>query len=159
MLEMLQRSEVSNPPAYGAKIASNILADDDLREAWFADLITMSDRIRSMRRALYEHLVSSGKRNRDIFKIITEITRCTWVLGSSHSSIGHVWIFGTVSKHCARASWLVMAIQSLLLILMASPEKYHIYMAENSRISIAGLNEDNVAYVGRSITECLQKDC
>lgn len=61
MLEMLQRSEVSNPPAYGAKIASTILADATLREAWHDDLITMSSRIRSMRSELYDSLVSSGK--------------------------------------------------------------------------------------------------
>lgn len=61
MLEMLQRSEVSNPPAYGAKIASTILADATLREAWHDDLITMSSRIRSMRSKLYDSLNSSGK--------------------------------------------------------------------------------------------------
>ena len=61
MLEMLQRSEVSNPPAYGAKIASTILADTTLRKAWYDDLITMSDRIRHMRSELHGSLVSSGK--------------------------------------------------------------------------------------------------
>jgi aspartate aminotransferase len=61
MLEMLQRSEVSNPPAYGAKVARTILADATLREAWQDDLIAMSSRIRSMRSELYESLVSSGK--------------------------------------------------------------------------------------------------
>jgi aspartate aminotransferase len=60
MLEMLQRSEVSNPPAYGAKVARTILADATLREAWQDDLVTMSSRIRSMRSELYESLVSSG---------------------------------------------------------------------------------------------------
>lgn len=35
------------------------------------------------------------------------------------------------------------------------PEKYHIYMADNSRISIAGLNTSNVDYVAKSIAECL----
>ncbi|EXJ71670.1 uncharacterized protein A1O5_05478 [Cladophialophora psammophila CBS 110553] len=35
-------------------------------------------------------------------------------------------------------------------------DQYHIYLADNSRISIAGLNESNVAYVARAITECLQ---
>lgn len=61
MLEMLQRSEVSNPPAYGAKIANTILSTTTLRQAWYDDLITMSDRIRSMRKALYDELVSTGK--------------------------------------------------------------------------------------------------
>jgi aspartate aminotransferase len=60
MLEMLQRSEVSNPPAFGAKIASQILGRDDLRRMWYADMVTMSERIRSMRKALYDKLVSHG---------------------------------------------------------------------------------------------------
>jgi aspartate aminotransferase len=61
ILEMLQRSEVSNPPAFGAKIASQILGRDDLRQMWYADMVTMSDRIRSMRKALYDNLVSLGR--------------------------------------------------------------------------------------------------
>ncbi|KAJ5638995.1 Aspartate aminotransferase [Penicillium longicatenatum] len=94
MLEMLQRSEVSNPPAFGAKIASQVLANDELRQMWFQDLMTMSGRIRSMRAALYENLISF--------------------------------------------------------------EKHHVYVADNSRISIAGLNSGNVEYVARSITQCLK---
>lgn len=35
-------------------------------------------------------------------------------------------------------------------------EDYHIYMAGNSRISIAGLNPGNVQYVAESIAECLK---
>jgi len=31
------------------------------------------------------------------------------------------------------------------------PDTYHIYMAESSRVSIAGLNESNVAYVANAI--------
>lgn len=34
-------------------------------------------------------------------------------------------------------------------------EKYHIYMADNSRISIAGLNPGNIDYVAESIVKCL----
>lgn len=36
------------------------------------------------------------------------------------------------------------------------PEQFHIYMASNSRISIAGLNTSNVDYVAASIKECLK---
>lgn len=61
MLEMLQRSEVSNPPAFGAKIASQVMGMKDLKEMWFADMVTMSSRIRSMRKALYEDLISFGR--------------------------------------------------------------------------------------------------
>lgn len=61
VLEMLQRSEVSNPPAYGAKIATTILADQELKALWYKDLETMSGRIRAMRRALYDSLNSNGE--------------------------------------------------------------------------------------------------
>lgn len=60
MLEMLQRSEVSNPPAFGAKIASKIIGDETLRAQWFADMKTMSGRIREMRSDLYNRLVALG---------------------------------------------------------------------------------------------------
>jgi aspartate aminotransferase len=61
MLEKLQRSEVSNPPAYGAKIAHLVLTDETLQETWSEDLIHMSDRIRSMRQALYDGIIDQGK--------------------------------------------------------------------------------------------------
>lgn len=37
-------------------------------------------------------------------------------------------------------------------------EEFHIYMASNSRVSIAGLNVGNVEYVARSIKACLEED-
>ncbi|KAI4762109.1 hypothetical protein E4T52_05729 [Aureobasidium sp. EXF-3400] len=37
-------------------------------------------------------------------------------------------------------------------------EEFHIYMASNSRISIAGLNMSNVEYVAHSIKACLVHD-
>jgi aspartate/tyrosine/aromatic aminotransferase len=36
--------------------------------------------------------------------------------------------------------------------------EYHIYMAENSRISIAGLNPANVKYVAQSIAAALNQE-
>ena len=52
MLEQLQRQEVSNPPAFGARIAHLVLSDGELRDQWYRDLVTMSGRIREMRRQL-----------------------------------------------------------------------------------------------------------
>ncbi|KFY04674.1 hypothetical protein O988_00606 [Pseudogymnoascus sp. VKM F-3808] len=51
-LAILQRSEISNPPAYGARIASTILNDAGLFSQWEDDLRTMSGRIEKMRTAL-----------------------------------------------------------------------------------------------------------
>ncbi|KGO74188.1 Aminotransferase, class I/classII [Penicillium italicum] len=126
MLEMLQRSEVSNPPAYGAKIASTILADATLREAWHDDLITMSSRIRSMRSELYDSLVSSGAPG-------------SW-------------------EHLIRQSGMFGFLGLSPSVVRTLREQYHIYMADNSRISIAGLNTQNVDYVGKSITDCLKQE-
>ncbi|KAE8147855.1 pyridoxal phosphate-dependent transferase [Aspergillus avenaceus] len=125
VLEMLQRSEVSNPPAYGARIASAILSSDDLRDMWYADLTTMSGRIRSMRRALYDALIKYGAH------------------GSWEPLIRQSGMFGFLGL----SPYVVNKLK----------EKYHVYMASNSRISIAGLNPSNVDYVARSIAECLDE--
>ena len=55
-LAILQRSEISNPPAYGARIASLVLNDPTLFSEWEANLRTMSGRIKDMRSALREKL-------------------------------------------------------------------------------------------------------
>ena len=51
-LAVLQRSEISNPPAYGARIASTVLNDEKLFAEWEANLRTMSGRIKDMRASL-----------------------------------------------------------------------------------------------------------
>ncbi|CAO1603316.1 MAG: hypothetical protein LQ349_006083 [Xanthoria aureola] len=51
-LAILQRSEISNPPAYGARIASLVLNDPGLFQEWEENLRTMSGRIIDMRKAL-----------------------------------------------------------------------------------------------------------
>lgn len=55
-LTLLQRSEISNPPAYGARIASLILNDPELFKEWQANLRTMAGRIIDMRKALRSKL-------------------------------------------------------------------------------------------------------
>lgn len=54
------RSEVSNPPAYGAKIVAKILSKPELTQQWHKDMITMSTRITKMRHALRNKLVELG---------------------------------------------------------------------------------------------------
>lgn len=57
-LNKISRSEISNPPAYGAKIVGTILKDSSLRQQWQKDLITMSSRIIQMRKALRNSLTN-----------------------------------------------------------------------------------------------------
>ncbi|KAM0270227.1 hypothetical protein ACHAQH_009527 [Verticillium albo-atrum] len=57
VLENVQRSTVSNPPVYGARIAATVLETPEIREQWARDLITMSGRIRSIRQKLFDELL------------------------------------------------------------------------------------------------------
>ncbi|KZZ91978.1 aminotransferase, classes I and II family protein [Ascosphaera apis ARSEF 7405] len=59
-LTLLQRSEISNPPAYGARVASRILNDPELFKQWEEDLKTMSGRIKEMREGLRDRLEKRG---------------------------------------------------------------------------------------------------
>lgn len=59
-LAILQRSEISNPPAYGARIASLVLNNKELFAEWEANLRTMSGRIIDMRKALRSKLEELG---------------------------------------------------------------------------------------------------
>jgi aspartate aminotransferase len=59
-LAILQRSEISNPPAYGAKIAGLVLNDDALFKEWEENLRTMSGRIIAMRTELRNKLEEMG---------------------------------------------------------------------------------------------------
>jgi aspartate aminotransferase len=55
--EKLQRSEISNPPAFGARIVDIVLNDEALFAEWKENLKYMSHRIVDMRKALYGHLI------------------------------------------------------------------------------------------------------
>ncbi|KAI1340273.1 aspartate aminotransferase [Xylariaceae sp. FL0016] len=55
-LAILQRSEISNPPLYGARIASTCLNDPKLFAEWEENLRTMSGRIITMRKELRSKL-------------------------------------------------------------------------------------------------------
>ena len=62
-LAILQRSEISNPPAYGARIASTILNDPTLFKEWEVNLRTMAGRIKDMRSSLRGKLEELNGKN------------------------------------------------------------------------------------------------
>lgn len=59
-LARIIRSEISNPPGYGAKIVARILNTPELYSQWEQDLVTMSSRIHSMREQLVAELERLG---------------------------------------------------------------------------------------------------
>lgn len=60
-LSVLQRSEISNPPTYGARVVSLILNDATLFEEWKNDIRTMAGRIIAMRKELHRLLTEELK--------------------------------------------------------------------------------------------------
>jgi aspartate aminotransferase len=52
-MSVLQRSEISNPPAHGARLVALILTDATLFDEWKRDIKTMAGRIITMREQLF----------------------------------------------------------------------------------------------------------
>ncbi|EDZ68597.1 hypothetical protein AWRI1631_11040020 [Saccharomyces cerevisiae AWRI1631] len=123
VLESLQRAEISNPPAFGARIADAILANEDLKLQWKEDMLTMAHRIRNMRELLVDCLE-------------LEKAPGSWDHISNQSGM-----FGFLGLTESTVNEL--------------KKTHHIYMAANSRISIAGLNESNTRYVAKCIAAVL----
>ncbi|TDZ23425.1 Aspartate aminotransferase [Colletotrichum orbiculare MAFF 240422] len=124
ILMNVQRATVSNPPAYGARIAAKVLGTPEAREQWAKDLVTMSGRISSMRQKVYDELVRLQ-------------TPGDWShIVKQSGMFGYTGITKTQVQHLEG--------------------KYHVYMADTSRISIAGLNEKNVAYFAKALDETVR---
>jgi aspartate aminotransferase len=56
-----------------------------------------------------------------------------------------------------KGTFVLVTARNEVLLTQLGLDQYHIYMAENSRISIAGLNSGNVEYVAGSIAEALAR--
>jgi len=59
-IKILIRPMYSNPPVYGARLASTILNTPELNTMWLADVKEMADRIISMRQMLKDGLEKAG---------------------------------------------------------------------------------------------------
>ncbi|OJK03637.1 hypothetical protein ASPACDRAFT_57024 [Aspergillus aculeatus ATCC 16872] len=124
-LAILQRSEISNPPAYGARIASRVLNDETLFAEWEEDLRTMSGRIAKMRKGLRERLEAKG------------------TPGSWQHITDQIGMFSFTGLT-----------ESQVKILR---EKWHVYMTKNGRISMAGLNTNNLDYFAEAVDSVVRE--
>ncbi|KAF1940420.1 aspartate aminotransferase [Clathrospora elynae] len=124
-LAILQRSEISNPPAYGARIASTVLNDPELFKEWEANLKTMSGRIKEMRTELRKKLEDMG-------------TPGTW----NH-----------ITEQIGMFSFTGLSEKQVLKI----REDSHVYMTNNGRISMAGLNTHNVDYFAKAVDKVIRE--
>jgi len=123
-LEILQRSEISNPPAYGARIVSTVLNDQALFNEWCENLREMSYRIIDMRQKLFNHLQQLG-------------TPGTW----KHIT-DQIGMFSFTGLNASQVKKL--------------RAEYHIYMTQNGRISMAGLNSSNVEYFAKAVDQVVR---
>ncbi|CAL1704934.1 unnamed protein product [Somion occarium] len=89
-LSVLQRSEISNPPAHGARLVSLILNDQTLFDEWKRDIRTMAGRIIEMRKELFRLLSEELKTPGNWEHIVNQIGMFRW--GSfSQSETLQVW--------------------------------------------------------------------
>jgi len=119
-LSVLQRSEISNPPSYGAQVMARILNDETLFSEWRRDIKTMASRIIDVRQQLRDLLTNELK-----------------TPGSWDHITSQIGMFSFTGLNTEQSQALV--------------EKAHIYLTNNGRISMAGINSHNLRYVAESI--------
>ncbi|XP_033214547.1 aspartate aminotransferase, cytoplasmic [Belonocnema kinseyi] len=59
-ITLIIRGMYSNPPNHGARLVATVLRSPDLFKQWRGHILTMSDRIKTMRSGLYERLLKLG---------------------------------------------------------------------------------------------------
>ncbi|KAL1920295.1 uncharacterized protein VTP21DRAFT_1441 [Calcarisporiella thermophila] len=123
-LSRLQRAVISNPPAYGARIASLVMNDPKLFSEWQDNLKTMANRIHQMRQQLYDELV----------RLKTP--------GNWKHIVDQIGMFSFTGLKAPQVKVMI--------------EKYHIYLTDNGRISIAGLSTRNVKYVAKAMDDVVR---
>ena len=141
VLESMQRVTISNPPAYGARVATAVIGTPELRQQWMADMGTMAGRIRGMRNRLYEELEELGTPGN--WSHVVQQNGMFAYLGLSRTQVRHLegrFVTTNLLGPCANGI----------------AEKWHVYMAASSRISVAGLNEHNVDRFAKALDETVR---
>eukprot|EP00640_Fibrocapsa_japonica_P001759 CAMPEP_0113938202 /NCGR_PEP_ID=MMETSP1339-20121228/4610_1 /TAXON_ID=94617 /ORGANISM="Fibrocapsa japonica" /LENGTH=457 /DNA_ID=CAMNT_0000941195 /DNA_START=55 /DNA_END=1428 /DNA_ORIENTATION=- /assembly_acc=CAM_ASM_000762 len=118
-LKLAARAQYSNPPLYGARIVHTILSDPSLHAQWALECQGMARRIIEMRQLLRATLESKeeGAGASSSWAHITE-------------QIGMFCYTGLSGDQVKRLA-----------------EEFHIYFPVNGRISICGVNTNNVQYI------------
>ncbi|KAF7532703.1 hypothetical protein G7054_g7728 [Neopestalotiopsis clavispora] len=124
-LSVLQRAQISTPPAYGAKIAAHIFEDAVLLEEWRQELSQMSERLIDVRQSVRAQLETQGTPG-DWSFLSTQIGMFSYT-GLSKSQVCEL-----------RAKW-------------------HIYMTDDGRMSVAGLNGGNISYFVSALDDVVRR--
>jgi len=124
-LSVLERSEISNPPAHGARLIALILNNPELFEEWKRDIKRMAVRIIDMRK--------------ELFRLLTEEFRTPGDWKHIETQIG-MFSFTGINQEQSKAL----------------TEKAHIYLTQNGRISMAGLNSKNIVYFAENLDKAVR---
>jgi aspartate aminotransferase, mitochondrial len=120
-VKFIARAQYSNPPKYGAHLVDIVLSDPTLTAEWHKELLVMSERINSMRQALFNGLKANGS-----------------TLNWDHI-VKQIGMFAYTGLNLEQVKRL--------------KSEFHIYLTDDGRISISGLNTKNVDYVAKSFHE------
>ncbi|KAG8805497.1 Aspartate aminotransferase, cytoplasmic [Serendipita sp. 401] len=143
-VSVLQRSEISNPPSHGARIMALILNDGALFAQWQEDVKTMAHRIIDMREKLYNELTNVLHTPGNWDHILRQIGMFRFV-SFANAFCSRLRVRGYYSFTGLNAE------QSKAMV-----ERAHIYLTNNGRISMAGLNSKNLRYVAESIDKAVK---
>ena len=69
-IKILIRPMYSNPPRHGARIATEVMTNPELRAQWLSEVKLMADRIISMRTQLRDGLAKNGEKYFYILEIL-----------------------------------------------------------------------------------------
>jgi aspartate aminotransferase len=120
-VKFIARAQYSNPPKYGAHLVDIVLSDSTLTAEWHKELLVMSERINSMRHALFNGLKANG-------------SKLNW----DH-----------IVKQIGMFAYTGLSLEQVKKL----KSEYHIYLTDDGRISISGLNTKNVDYVSKAFHE------
>jgi len=126
-LKKIARAMYSNPPAFGARLVAHILNDPTLKTSWQHSLGHMAERISMMRAELRKRLEKQLKAHPK-YSDWSHVT----------SQIGMFSFTGLEPHH-----------------VQALRHKHHIYILDNGRISMAGLNHNNLQQFADAVVDVL----
>ncbi|KAL0264077.1 Aspartate aminotransferase, cytoplasmic [Diplodia seriata] len=121
-LRALLRWEVSSSPAYGAELVGVVLGDEGLRGRWLGDLEAARGRMRGLREELHGLLTEGG--------------------GGAGGGVDWAHL---LEENGLFSFTAITPAQSRKLV-----EEHHIYMPENGRINVSGLNKGNIKRVAEA---------
>lgn len=147
-LAIMQRAEISNPPAYGARIADIVLNDKLLFSQWSSELKVMSERLIGIRKEIQLQLEARG-------------TPGDW--GFLSNQIGMFSYTGLPREQILRLKdkWHIYMVCmkpdtiSTLEISRVIHTEYG-FQTENGRISVAGLNSENLHYFVNAVDDVVR---